>query len=115
MSAFDLDNHGRIVRWVDYASSTPAQFDNPNNGTVPVSMPTARSPAKRGQARSADQTTGSTMQPSTRKRSVDDLVERSRCNVPGGCERELTPIPGRQGCCGPLTKFGYAHSTNVSA
>jgi hypothetical protein len=116
MSAFDLADDGSIVRWIDYVGPTmqSARSEKHGDAASASSMSSSAHAPTDPHVPSPDQPPGSPMSQAARKRAVDDLMERSRCNVPGGCERELTPIPGRQGCCGPLTKVGYAHSTNVS-
>lgn len=93
MSAFDIGDDGFITRWVDYVgASTRASPPPKPRVVVQLTPPVSHS---------------------VRKHAPDEVYERSRCNVVGGCGRELTQIPGRQGCCGPLTDLGYAHSTNV--
>jgi hypothetical protein len=85
MGCFDVSDSGQITRWVDYWDSGK---------------------------REAQEMTA--LKPTLQRRKHTDGMDKSRCHVQGGCGRELVHVKGRQGCYGPLTEIGYAHSSNVS-
>eukprot|EP00037_Helgoeca_nana_P019546 m.191129 g.191129 ORF g.191129 m.191129 type:complete len:512 (-) comp24911_c0_seq2:99-1634(-) len=83
MGCFDVSDSGQITRWVDYWDS--------------------------GKREAQEMTV---LKPTLQRRKHTDGMDKSRCQVQGGCGRELVHVKGRQGCYGPLTEIGYAHSSN---
>eukprot|EP00035_Acanthoeca_spectabilis_P038162 m.50617 g.50617 ORF g.50617 m.50617 type:complete len:382 (-) comp9021_c0_seq1:44-1189(-) len=85
MGCFEVSSNGLITRWVDYWDS--AKKEAQEKAAVKPRAP--------------------------RRKFVDHDGSRTRCNVAGGCGSEFVPLKGRQGCHGPVSEIGYAHSSNA--